>query len=112
MIDLPLKNANRTQNLLTATVVNRIPALRSQDGKGRNAIAYVKFFHSTWTWYVTEWDPETGECFGLVVSDTEPEGELGYFSVLELASLMAHNYAIERVEFFKPQPLAALSISS
>jgi hypothetical protein len=48
--------------------------------------APVKFFTpwGSWTWYATEYDPETGVFFGLVVSEMCPEGELGYFARSEL----------------------------
>lgn len=104
MITLPLKNGNRTMNLLTATCIKGVPNLRGQDGKGENAIAYLKFFHSGWTWFLTELDPVTGEAFGKVYSPMEPDGEYGYFSVLELASI-CRPHAVERDRWFKPTPI-------
>ncbi|OGR49687.1 MAG: hypothetical protein A2X37_10775, partial [Elusimicrobia bacterium GWA2_66_18] len=42
----------------------------------------AKFFHpmSSWRWYATEFDPESGMFFGLVAGH---ELELGYFSLEE-----------------------------
>lgn len=61
------------------------PALYSQDGKGMNAIAYVKFFNpaGAGSWYVTEWDPNTNEAFGYVTG--MGHDELGYMSLEEMA---------------------------
>ena len=49
-------------------------------------VAKVKLFspYNGWRWYVTEWDAETGLCFGLVEGF---ETELGYFDLTELAEV-------------------------
>ena len=46
-----------------------LPPLSSQDGKGEQALAVVKFFdpYGSWSWYASEFDPEQGLFFGLVV---------------------------------------------
>lgn len=46
--------------LLTQEIRKEIPKLYSQDGKGDEAITYVKFFApwSNWTWCATEFDGE------------------------------------------------------
>jgi len=91
--------------LLTKTISKKIPFLNSQDGKGDAAIAYLKLFTpwSSWTWYVTEMDPETKECFGLVDGF---ERELGYFNLDELASIKGPGgLKIERDIAFEPTPL-------
>lgn len=91
--------------LLTKEILKKVPALYSQDGKGEEAIAYAKFFNPTGagTWYMTEYNPETGEAFGKVVlHDTE----LGYFSVPELQTIkVGFGLGIERDISFKPKPL-------
>lgn len=72
---------------MTKEILDRIPALYAQDGKGDEAIVHVKFFTpwANWTWYATEYDPEERIFFGYVKS---PMGaELGYFSLDELKSL-------------------------
>jgi len=38
--------------------------------------------YGNWTWYATEFDPETGNCFGYVKGF---ENELGYFNFYEIA---------------------------
>ena len=91
--------------LITKTIARRIPALHQQDGKGDDTIAYVKLFtpDSNWTWYITEMDPETGECFGLVEG---MEREMGYFSLPELESIRGpFGLAVERDRFFDPTPI-------
>ena len=71
--------------LLTKEILDKIPALYEQDGKGNDALIYVKFFtpSSNWTWYATEFDGED-TFFGLVQGH---EQELGYFSLKELQSV-------------------------
>ena len=94
--------------LLTKQIQNQLPELYAQDGQGMNAIAYVKFFTpwSNWTWYATEYDPETGMFFGLVDG---LERELGYFSLNELASVRGpFGLKIERDLHFQPTRLANL----
>jgi len=94
--------------LLTKANKKSLPALRSTDGKGDEAIAYVKFFTpwSNWTWYATEFDPETGMFFGLVSGHEE---ELGYFTLEELESVRGKwGLKIERDRHFKPTPLGKL----
>ena len=91
--------------LITKTIAKQIPALYQQDGKGDDAIAYVKLFtpDSNWTWYITEMNPETGECFGLVDG---LERELGYFSLPELEAIKGPlGLAIERDRSFDPTPI-------
>lgn len=94
--------------LLTKAILAKLPPLGSQDGKGLDAIAQVKFFNPTGigTWYATEFDPQTGMFFGL--ADIH-EKELGYFSLEELSSFRGRfGLKIERDLYFKPVPLKEL----
>ena len=78
------------------------PPLYSQDGKGEDALAVVKFFdpYGSWSWYASEFDPEQGLVAGH-------ERELGYFSLSELESVeFAGRQRIERDLHWKPRPLA------
>lgn len=70
-------------NLWTKTAFAKVPPLKAQDGKGDDAIAYAKLFcpQNGWRWYITEYDPETGEAFGLVQGH---EVELGTFAIHEV----------------------------
>ena len=66
----------------------------------------MKFFtpDSSWTWYVTEFDPAERRCFGLVIGH---ERELGYFSLAELESVRGPlGLPIERDLDFTPTPLS------
>jgi hypothetical protein len=94
--------------LLTKENKNQLPLLYAQDGKGMDAIAYVKFFDPTgsWTWYATEFDGED-TFFGLVCGF---EQELGYFSLNELKHCKDgfrgfKALPIERDLNWKPRPL-------
>ena len=55
-------------------------------------------------WCVTEWDAETGRCFGLVEGF---ETELGYFHLTELAEVTVFGKvpAVERDLYWEPQTL-------
>jgi hypothetical protein len=68
----------------------------------------VKFFtpDSNWTWYVSEYDPETRICFGYVDGQ---EGEWGYFSLAELEAVSGHlGLPVERDIHWQPKPFKEL----
>jgi len=79
--------------LLTKELRTKLPKLYSQEDKGLDAKALVKFFtpYSSWTWYASEFDGED-LFFGLVDG---LERELGYFSLKELESLTVSFGAVE-----------------
>lgn len=86
---------------------DNIPPLYAQDGKGDEAIVYVKLFDpfGRFTWYITEYDPETRDAFGLVDG---VETELGYFSIEELESIPGPLPGMKRIErdlYFTPVTL-------
>jgi len=96
--------------LLTKQNKNDLPAMYSQDGKGDNAKAVVKFFapDSSWTWYAVEGYPvldDTGrevdyEFFGLVDGF---DAELGYFRLSELKKARGQlGLPVERDRYFRP----------
>ena len=87
--------------LLTEELKKKLPKLGSQDGKGLNAIAYIKFFTpwSNWTWYASEFDG-SDVFFGLVDGFVK---ELGYFSLSELRSVEGPcGLKVERDLYFIP----------
>ena len=91
--------------LLTDEVCRQLPPLNGQDGKGGEAVAYVKFFtpDSSWTWYATEFDPVDGRFFGLVDGQFR---ELGYFMLSELETATGPSgMHIERDLHWKPTKL-------
>ena len=63
--------------------------------------------HNGWTWYITEWEAESGLCFGLVEGF---ETELGYFSLDELAETTVFGGvpAVERDLYWKPKTLGEI----
>lgn len=94
------------QELLTQENLKLLPPLLEQDGKGENAIAYVKFFNpmGDGTWYITELDPQNMLAFGLVC--LHGERELGYIDLNELKNIkLKFGLYIERDTRFKPKPL-------
>ena len=94
------------QELLPKSVTNKIPPLYAQEKLGDDAVVYVKYFVAGWTWFATEYNPEDGTMFGKVYSDMEPDGELGYFNINELAKLKVQNmFPVERDINFKPTKL-------
>jgi hypothetical protein len=90
---------------LTKAELAKLPALYSQDGKGEEAVAHVKFFHpaSNWTWFMTELDQVTGEAFGLVCGH---EVELGYFNLNEMRAVVVRGLRIEKDRHWMPKSLA------
>jgi hypothetical protein len=93
--------------LLTKEIRRALPPLGSQDGRGLEAIARVKFFtpDGGWTWYASEFDGED-TFFGLVVGF---EAELGYFQLSELEQVRGRlGLPIERDRYFKPTALREL----
>ncbi len=96
--------------LLTKELQKKLPPLYAQDGKGKEAIAYVKFFDpcGSWSWYATEYDPEEKLFFGLVDGHKK---ELGYFSLTELESIKRpFGLGIERDIHFDPTKLSKLGV--
>lgn len=93
--------------LLTKEILEKLPKIYSQEEKGLEAVAIVKFFtpDSNWTWYATEFDGDD-LFFGLVEGF---EKEIGYFRLSELQSVKgALGLPIERDMFFKPKTLNEL----
>ena len=91
--------------LLPEDVAATLPPLYSTEHVA-DPIVSVKFFtpDSSWTWYVTEFDPAERLCFGLVQG---LDRELGYFSLDELEAVRGPlGLPIERDLFWRPCPLS------
>ena len=89
--------------LLTQELERKLPSLGTE-----SETAFVKWFSpdSNWTWYVAEYDPETGDCFGLVDG---LEKELGYFNLKEIQKVKGRfGLSVERDRLFEPTPLLDL----
>ncbi|MGP1411428.1 MAG: SNF2-related protein [Peptoanaerobacter stomatis] len=83
-------------NLITEEMLKRVPGIYEQEGvilsEKEVHATYIIPLKSNWTWYMTEYDKETGNAFGLVVGD---EVEWGYFNVNELKELNAQRLILE-----------------
>ena len=104
-------SGRRRHKLVTKELADNIPPLYANDGADDPdaVVAKVKLFspYTGWRWYITEWDPETGTCFGLVEGF---ETELGYFDLTELAeaTVFGRVPAVERDLHWKPKTLGEI----
>ncbi|HGA3158899.1 TPA: helicase-related protein [Streptococcus agalactiae] len=84
------------ENLMTDEMLKRVPELYAQEDVSladkQVHAAYIIPFRSNWTWYMTEYDRESGDAFGLVLG-IEPEW--GYFNLEELKELNAQRLILE-----------------
>ncbi|HIG57907.1 MAG TPA: DUF2958 domain-containing protein [Flavobacteriales bacterium] len=97
--------------LITREIIEKAPALGSQDDKSSTEVMIVaKFFNpcGAGTWYMTEYDSEKKMGFGWVSLGFGPEcDELGYFSIDELESIEGPlKIGIERDIHWQPRPLS------
>jgi hypothetical protein len=103
----PQEPPPRGEYLLDPESREKLPPLRSQEEKGNQALAQVKFFtpDSDWTWYASEFDGED-IFFGLVSGF---EVEYGYFTLQELQEARGPlGLQIERDLYFEPKTLGEL----
>ena len=73
--------------LLTKEILKKVPALYAMDGKKPEDVPVIaKFFTpwADWTWFMTEYDPESGNAFGYVKGNYP---EMGYFNIPELIAI-------------------------
>ena len=81
--------------LLTKALEKKLPSLGSATDN-----AFVKWFtpDANWTWYVMEYDPKTGDCYGLVDGF---ELEFGYFNINEIKKIKGKfGLPVERDQWF------------
>ena len=108
-------SGRRKHKLMTKELGDTIPALYANENvENYDAVlAAAKLFspYNGWTWYITEWDAETGLCFGLVEGF---ETELGYFDLTELAEVTVFGSvpAVERDLYWKPTTLGEIKSQS
>ena len=101
----------RGHALMTKEVGETIPALYANENVKDydDVLAVAKLFSpfSNWTWYITEMDPETGTCFGLVQGF---ETEVGYFDLTELAEATVFGGvpAVERDLYWQPKTIGKI----
>ena len=104
-------SALRRHKLMTKELGETIPALYVNENVENtdDVMAHAKLFcpYNGWRWYITEWQAETGLCFGLVEGF---ETELGYFDLTELAevTVLGGVPAIERDLYWKPTTLGEI----
>ncbi|MEZ4671456.1 MAG: DUF2958 domain-containing protein [Anaerolineae bacterium] len=112
---------NATTPLLDDDSRAKLPALYSNEERGKEALAVVKFFtpDGGWTWYASEGSPVDVDgymdtekekvdylFFGLVIG---LEIEYGYFSLSELSGVRGGlGLPIERDLYFEPKSLGEL----
>ena len=90
--------------LMTKALEKKLPPLGSDSSK-----AFIKWFtpDSNFTWYVMEYNPETGECFGLVEG---LEKEFGYFNINEIKTLRGKfGLPVERDTYFETTSVKELN---
>lgn len=94
--------------LMTKAIEKKLPALRSQDGLGKKAVAHLKLFGGgRFTFYATEYDGDD-TFFGYLISPLgEDCDEFCYFSRAELEALRFPPFGlpIERDMYFESRPL-------
>ncbi len=63
--------------LLTKAIVGQFEKLGRQDKEASEVKVPLKLFQpwGSFTWYATEYDPQTRTCFGFVTSSLCPEGD-------------------------------------
>jgi len=107
------QESKRRHKLLPREIAAKLP-VTTVDEEGNTVpedpTVWLKLFcpYSNWTWYATEYDPETGIFFGLVHGFEE---ELGSFSFHELAEAQFNAFgcmvpAVERDCHWRPRPLS------
>ncbi len=98
----------RKHKLVTKADARKIPALRTTSELGDAATAWIKIFNPTGreTWFVTEFEPETGDAFGLVIGQ---ETEIGYFNLYELGCARGKmGLPMERDKWFSPTTIGEI----
>jgi hypothetical protein len=99
---MALDNAH---DLLPDEFAATVPRLYATE-REPDPLARLKLFtpDSSWTWFITEYDPEQHLCFGLIIGH---DREFGYFSLDELREVRGPlGLPIERDLYFEPKPLS------
>jgi len=86
--------------------IEQIPPLYAQDGKGKNAIAYLHYFNSSSDWYITELDKNTLEGFGFTILNGDTQNaEFGYIPLTMFTEKKASYFDLNLDLNFIPRPL-------
>ena len=105
------RSGERGHRLMTKELGDTIPTLYANEHVANydDVLAAAKLFspYTGWRWFITEWEPATGTCFGLVEGF---ETELGYFSLDELAEATVFGCvpAVERDLYWQPKTIGEI----
>ena len=105
------RSGQRGHKLMTMELGDTIPAIGANENVKDydTVLAPAKLFtpYGNWTWFITEWEAESGLCFGLVEGF---ETELGYFHLDELAEVTVFGGvpAVERDLYWQPKTLSEI----
>lgn len=94
------------------SVLKAIPRIHgTENQKTSDVTAHIHYFAGRCNWYITEYDPETGEAFG--VADLGYGPELGYMSLTEMEGTIAETgqglpIVIERDCYWSKQRLGEI----
>ena len=101
----------RRHKLMTKELGAKIPMIGANEDVDDfdDVLAPAKLFslHTGWRWFITEWNPLTGLCFGLVEGF---EVELDYFDLTELAetTVLGKVPAVERDLYWEPKTIGEI----
>ena len=83
--------------LMPSDLVEKMPRLYTQDGKGKDAIVYAHLFGPGGDWWLTEVNEDGTEAFGFVRLAAMPDcAELGYISIAELQELVDSEFIAKK----------------
>ena len=102
---IPRDPNNPAYVFIPEDMAERIPKLYATEQED-DPLAVLKYFtpDGSWTWFLTEYDPEQRLAFGLVIGH---ERELGYFSFTELEVVRGPmGLPVERDLHFQPKRLS------
>ena len=102
---IPRDPNNPAYVFIPEDMAEKIPKLYATEQED-DPLALLKYFtpDGSWTWFLTEYDPEQRLAFGLVIGH---ERELGYFSLNELEKLRGPvGLPVERDLHFQPKRLS------
>ncbi len=102
---IPRDPNNPAYVFIPEDMAEKIPKLYATEQED-DPLAVLKYFtpDGSWTWFLTEYDPEQRLAFGLVIGH---ERELGYFSFTELEVVRGPmGLPVERDLHFQPKRLS------
>ena len=101
---LPETQRKRRGHQFYPTKSARVPALGSTEGQGDAAMVRAHYFVGGSDWWITEWDPATGEAFGFACLNGDTmNAELGYIDLRELEAVRVGGWlVVERDKYFDP----------